>query len=223
MEGTVMSRMRFSGLFAAATIAAVVGCNSTTPTQTTGSWPDFESEDTTYASRIVNADSNKLSRGAAPAAHVASYETLPTTGSVPSVPSAPGTTRGSYTPVAPASAATRSTQPAGGIEFVDPSAAPAYSSAAAPIAPPPARAAAPAPARSVAPAPARSVAPATRTAAAPAARSAGSGKYVVKKGDTLWDISKARYGTALKWKQIAAANPGINPDKLPVGKTIVIP
>ena len=48
-------------------------------------------------------------------------------------------------------------------------------------------------------------------------------KYKVKKGDSLWSIAQARYGSGAKWKNIAAANPGMNPDKIQAGQTINLP
>ncbi len=56
-----------------------------------------------------------------------------------------------------------------------------------------------------------------------------SGKYVVKAGDTLWEIAEAVYGSGFEWQTIANANPnavymlsngnvGIN-----VGVTLTIP
>lgn len=36
-----------------------------------------------------------------------------------------------------------------------------------------------------------------------------SGKYVVKAGDTLWEISEAVYGSGFDWQQIADANPDL--------------
>lgn len=44
--------------------------------------------------------------------------------------------------------------------------------------------------------------------------------YVVKKGDTLSGIA-ARYG--LRWQDVAAVNPGLDPNKVVVGKTIKLP
>jgi 5'-nucleotidase len=49
------------------------------------------------------------------------------------------------------------------------------------------------------------------------------GSYTVKKGDTLYSIARGRYGDGKQWQRIAAANPGIEPSKLRVGQTIVIP
>lgn len=51
----------------------------------------------------------------------------------------------------------------------------------------------------------------------------GAGNYTVKKGDTLYSIAKSRYGQGNQWQRIAAANPGLEPSKLKVGQTIVIP
>ncbi len=47
--------------------------------------------------------------------------------------------------------------------------------------------------------------------------------YVIKKGDTLYSISRARYGTNARVKDIEAANPGIIPEKLQVGQKIKLP
>ena len=47
--------------------------------------------------------------------------------------------------------------------------------------------------------------------------------YVIKTGDTLYSISRARYGTNARVKDIEAANPGLNPNKLQVGQKINLP
>lgn len=47
--------------------------------------------------------------------------------------------------------------------------------------------------------------------------------YTIQSGDTLADISIAFYGTPQRWRQIAAANPGLEADKLKPGDVIVIP
>lgn len=49
------------------------------------------------------------------------------------------------------------------------------------------------------------------------------GSYVVKRGDTLGTIAKRLLGSSQKWREIARANPSLNPNKLMVGETIVIP
>ena len=61
---------------------------------------------------------------------------------------------------------------------------------------------------------------ANATGAAPAM---GGGSYTVKKGDTLYSIARTRYGDGKQWQRITAANPGLEPSKLKVGQTIVIP
>ena len=73
-----------------------------------------------------------------------------------------------------------------------------------------------------------SVAPVTRArparkASAKTSASASGTKYKVKKGDSLWSIAQAKYGNGNKWKQIAAANPKINPDRVQAGQTITLP
>jgi nucleoid-associated protein YgaU len=57
----------------------------------------------------------------------------------------------------------------------------------------------------------------------PSPDGAVGGKYTVKKGDTLYRIAKVQYGDGKKWTQIASANPGITPQTLKVGQTIVVP
>ena len=47
--------------------------------------------------------------------------------------------------------------------------------------------------------------------------------HVVAKGDTLWRIAVKYYGDGRKWRDIANANGISNPQKLPVGKKLVVP
>jgi nucleoid-associated protein YgaU len=47
--------------------------------------------------------------------------------------------------------------------------------------------------------------------------------YTVKKGDTLFHIAKTEYGDGKKWTVIASANPGLTPQSLKAGQTLVIP
>jgi nucleoid-associated protein YgaU len=61
-------------------------------------------------------------------------------------------------------------------------------------------------------------APAPSTPASPSGTS-----YTVKPGDTLIKIARAKYHDASAYKRIAAANPGINPDKLKAGQVITLP
>jgi nucleoid-associated protein YgaU len=45
----------------------------------------------------------------------------------------------------------------------------------------------------------------------------------VRRGDTLWSIAQRTYGDGKRWRDIAAANPGIEPTRLKVGQTLVLP
>lgn len=52
---------------------------------------------------------------------------------------------------------------------------------------------------------------------------AAGGTYMVQKGETLWSIAVRVYGDGQKWKDIAAANPNIDPNKVREGQTINLP
>ena len=47
--------------------------------------------------------------------------------------------------------------------------------------------------------------------------------YTVRRGDTLWSIAKQHYNDGQRWKEIVAANPGLDPTKLKVGQQIIVP
>lgn len=49
------------------------------------------------------------------------------------------------------------------------------------------------------------------------------GKYTVKRGDTLWDISLSIYGTGFRWVEIAKANKLANPDLIHAGNVFILP
>lgn len=55
------------------------------------------------------------------------------------------------------------------------------------------------------------------------ARAQAGNSYTVKKGDTLFHIAKTEYGDGKKWTVIASANPGISPQSLKAGQTLLIP
>ena len=59
--------------------------------------------------------------------------------------------------------------------------------------------------------------------AAPARREAPGGTYVVQSGDTLGEIAQKTLGSATRWKEIQAANPGLDPKRLFVGAKLVLP
>lgn len=54
---------------------------------------------------------------------------------------------------------------------------------------------------------------------------AASKEYIVKSGDTLWDISKKYYGKGSDWPKIANANKKLikNPNLIHIGWKIIIP
>jgi len=62
-------------------------------------------------------------------------------------------------------------------------------------------------------------APARPSAPAPAP----GGSYVVRKGDSLSVISQRVLGTATRWREIVALNPGLDANRLAVGTRIVLP
>ncbi|NLI80027.1 MAG: LysM peptidoglycan-binding domain-containing protein, partial [Candidatus Riflebacteria bacterium] len=49
------------------------------------------------------------------------------------------------------------------------------------------------------------------------------GTYVIQRGDTLWKIAKKLLGSTKRWREIARANPQMNPNKLIVGSSINVP
>ena len=66
------------------------------------------------------------------------------------------------------------------------------------------------------------------SAAAPAGASGGASggatrTYLVRRGDTLFGIARVQYGSGKQWQRIAAANPGLTPDRLQAGQKIVLP
>ena len=60
-------------------------------------------------------------------------------------------------------------------------------------------------------------------APAEAAPAAPPTTYVVVAGDNLWDVAERLYGDGERWRDIAAANPGIDPGRLEVGATLNLP
>ncbi|MCB9914245.1 MAG: LysM peptidoglycan-binding domain-containing protein [Planctomycetes bacterium] len=68
----------------------------------------------------------------------------------------------------------------------------------------------------------KSAAPAT-TAAQAAPSKSGAGSYTVRKGDMLSVIAQTRLGSAKRWREIAALNPKVDPDRLLEGTVLVLP
>lgn len=50
-----------------------------------------------------------------------------------------------------------------------------------------------------------------------------SNQYTVLKGDTLWKIASTQYGDGKQWQKICSANPGLSPESLKAGQTIMLP
>ena len=47
--------------------------------------------------------------------------------------------------------------------------------------------------------------------------------YTINRGDTLWSVALLHYGNGQRWRDIQAANPGIEPRRLHIGQEIVVP
>jgi len=72
--------------------------------------------------------------------------------------------------------------------------------------------------------PAFEAAPASDEPAPPAVKANDAARqYVVRSGDTLSEIAQHELGSAKRWKELVAANPGLDPSKLRVGKKLAIP
>jgi nucleoid-associated protein YgaU len=71
------------------------------------------------------------------------------------------------------------------------------------------------------------VVPVNKPAVGPApqkkAATGATDTYVVRKGDTLKEIAEKRLGSSSRWREIASANPRLDPNRLLVGTSIRIP
>ncbi len=47
--------------------------------------------------------------------------------------------------------------------------------------------------------------------------------HTIQKGDTYWSLAKRYLGSGHRWKEIAAANPSLVHNKLPIGTKVRIP
>ncbi len=98
-----------------------------------------------------------------------------------------------------------------------------------PLEPPAAEAAFPpsaelAPVTTFAPAPGPEPLPSPEPlAAAPTTPPERTRTYVVQEGDTLWRIALTVLGNGQRYRDILAANPGVEPHSLQIGQRLVIP
>jgi 5'-nucleotidase len=65
--------------------------------------------------------------------------------------------------------------------------------------------------------------PEAAKARAGASRKPGGPTYVVRQDESLWKIAARTLGDGARWKEIADANPDINPDRISEGQTLVLP
>ncbi|MCP4376324.1 MAG: LysM peptidoglycan-binding domain-containing protein [bacterium] len=65
--------------------------------------------------------------------------------------------------------------------------------------------------------------PVTKTAPVVAPGPAGTTSYTIKKKDTLWSIAATHLGSGQRYREILAANPGLDAKKLRVGQVIKLP
>ena len=64
---------------------------------------------------------------------------------------------------------------------------------------------------------------ATVSASKPALTSSGAKAYTIREGDTLYDIASQLLGTGSRWEEIMTMNPGLEANRLRVGKSLQIP
>ncbi|MDX3929303.1 MAG: 5'-nucleotidase C-terminal domain-containing protein [Shinella sp.] len=65
--------------------------------------------------------------------------------------------------------------------------------------------------------------PAAAQTSTPAAGTPAASRHVVARGDTLWDLARAAYGSGQMWRRIAEANGNPDPRTLAVGSQLEIP
>lgn len=65
--------------------------------------------------------------------------------------------------------------------------------------------------------------PSRTTTPARTSTASGSKRYTVQESDTLWKIAQKHLGNGVHWRKIAAANPGLTPEKLRAGMKINLP
>jgi nucleoid-associated protein YgaU len=57
----------------------------------------------------------------------------------------------------------------------------------------------------------------------PTPKLAGGSTHIVRSGQTLSQIAEDRLGRSSRWKEITALNPGVTPERLVVGKKLILP
>jgi sulfite exporter TauE/SafE len=65
--------------------------------------------------------------------------------------------------------------------------------------------------------------PASEPAAAPAPAASPPQSYLVRRGDTLKSVAKKFYGDSKRWRDVAAANPGLRKGRLTAGQRLNLP
>lgn len=65
--------------------------------------------------------------------------------------------------------------------------------------------------------------PVAKKATVASASKSASSTYTVKKGDLVRSIAKSQLGDENRWKEIVAANPGLDPSKLAIGQKLKMP
>lgn len=65
--------------------------------------------------------------------------------------------------------------------------------------------------------------PGTKQKASSTPAAGGGGRHVVASGESLWIIAADRLGDGTRWREIAALNPAIDPERLRVGDVLELP
>jgi nucleoid-associated protein YgaU len=131
-------------------------------------------------------------------------------------------TGGAAPPTATAGGELRPLEPPTGSAGADDELAAASAATPVPAGPAPG-AGTPVPVTHVTPITSVSDAAGTPVAAAPAAPTGGGTTHVVQPGETMWKIAMRHYGNGQRYRDIIAANPGIDPAKMQIGQRLVLP
>ncbi|PRD42720.1 multifunctional 2',3'-cyclic-nucleotide 2'-phosphodiesterase/5'-nucleotidase/3'-nucleotidase [Phyllobacterium phragmitis] len=83
---------------------------------------------------------------------------------------------------------------------------------------------APTPAQTGTVAPAKPSAPAAMEKQPMASQMPAAGEpYIIKSGDTYWDLAESFYGEPTKWRKLHNAHPSYHPRRLPIGGELTVP